>query len=113
MAKRTVGGAGVTWSASEARGMLEEWEKSGKSCAAFARSVGVVPQRLFWWRKRLAGATSGPMPAFVPVVTTPDAGPTSDIALVVTTKGGTRIEVRDVDASTAAWVVSVLERTGA
>ena len=72
--------------------------------------MGVVPQRLFWWRRRLrrAALTS---PMFVPVVATA-ASARSTAALAITTASGARIEVYEVDAATAAWVASVLgERT--
>lgn len=41
------------WTESDARRVLAEWGRSGKSLEAFARSRGLVPQRLAWWRKRL------------------------------------------------------------
>jgi hypothetical protein len=68
--------------------------------------MGTNPQRLFWWRRRLARTLSkGPM--FVPVVATPSPVRAS-AALVITMPSGTRIEVGEVDAATAAWVVAVL-----
>lgn len=110
MAKQRAGlVAAKTWTAKEARAVLEAWEKSGESGAAFARSIGVVAQRLFWWRRRLGhGAPSG-RTTFVPVVATTTAQPGHERpALVVTTARGARIEVHEVDAATAAWVAAVL-----
>ncbi len=37
------------WTEVEARGALEAWKRSGMSLEAFARSRGIVPQRLHWW----------------------------------------------------------------
>ncbi len=111
MAKHT---AAVTknWTHDQAREVLETWEKSGQSAAAFARSIGVVPQRLFWWRQRLGRpGPTGPSPGFVPIVVR-TAEQVSAAPLVVTTTSGARIEVHDVDSSTAAWVVAVLGAGG-
>jgi transposase-like protein len=44
------------WTEADARRVLAEWERSGDSLEAFARSRGLVPQRLAWWRKRLRAA---------------------------------------------------------
>ena len=42
------------WSEVEARGMLAALDKSGLSIGDFARERGFVPQRLYYWRERLA-----------------------------------------------------------
>lgn len=42
------------WSEVEARGMLAAWEKSGLAVEDFARERGFVPQRIYYWRKRIA-----------------------------------------------------------
>jgi|ERR1700731_2258129 hypothetical protein len=108
MAKRresTAASAATNWTEEQARGVLDAWEKSGETGAAFARSIGVVAQRLFWWRRRLGGKGRS-TPSFVPVVAMAPERPTAP--LIVTTASGARIEVHDVDASTAAWVVAVL-----
>jgi len=107
-----------TWTADEARVLLDRWDESGESGASFARSIGVVPQRLFWWRKRLerprAGASGGVRKSatFAPVEVRPAALVALCVPVVVTTPGGVRIEVGEVDASTAAWVVAVLGGEG-
>ena len=41
------------WTEIEARGVLEAWKKSGQSVEGYARSRGLVPQRLHWWKKKL------------------------------------------------------------
>jgi hypothetical protein len=105
------------WTEKQARAVLEAWRRSGQSVAAFADAIGVVPQRLYWWKSRLgAGSTA---PTFVPVVekqsrsfagavTIPCPSPRSSATLVVVLTDGVRIEVHEVDASTAAWVAAVL-----
>jgi len=41
------------WTEVEARGVLDAWRKSGQPLEHFAGS-GLVPQRLHWWKKKLA-----------------------------------------------------------
>jgi hypothetical protein len=43
----------ILWTESDARRVLAEWKRSGDTLEAFARSRGLVPQRIAWWRKRL------------------------------------------------------------
>ena len=38
--------------------LVKAWERSGESSASFARSVGVKPGTLVWWRWRLASRRS-------------------------------------------------------
>jgi hypothetical protein len=101
-------GAGQTrWSESEARAVMAAWEESGLSGAAYARMKGIGSERLFWWRSRFAREASLTKPVFVPVIA--KASPErASAALIVTTSRGSRIEVCEVDAETAAWVVAVL-----
>jgi hypothetical protein len=57
------------WTEIEARSVLEAWRRSGLGIEAFARSRGLVPQRLYWWKKKLGfGAEAGLLfPMDVPV----------------------------------------------
>lgn len=107
---------GGRWTEQDARRALEAWEKSGETVAAFARRMGVVPQRFFWWRKRLTQATSGkPSVTFVPVTVRPaaDATSTPKIAPVVLTLGDrVRVDVLEMDAATAAWVATLVLNLG-
>lgn len=41
------------WTEADARRVLAQWQRSGDTLEAFARSRGLVPQRLAWWKKRL------------------------------------------------------------
>ena len=41
------------WTEIEARGVITAWRKSGLSTIDFARARGIVPQRVYWWRKKL------------------------------------------------------------
>jgi hypothetical protein len=42
-----------SWSAEQARRVVDEWKQSGVTVAEFARKRGLVPERLYLWRKRL------------------------------------------------------------
>jgi hypothetical protein len=42
------------WSEVEARGVLEAWRRSGLPLERYARQRGLVPQRLYWWKRKLA-----------------------------------------------------------
>ena len=43
------------WTETEARGVIAAWRKSGLSTLDFARERGIVPQRIYWWRRKLGG----------------------------------------------------------
>lgn len=107
---------GERWTEQDARRVLDAWEKSGETVAAFARRMGVIPQRLFWWRRRLTRATSDELSAaFVPVTVRPAVAVTStprSAPIVVTLNERVRVDVRDMDAATAAWVASLLLNLG-
>lgn len=42
------------WSEHEARSVLQAWRASGLSIERFATERGIVPQRLRYWRQKLA-----------------------------------------------------------
>jgi transposase-like protein len=96
-------GASRKWTEEDAREALAALKASGESVNAFGRRVGIVPQRLLWWRSRLGRV----MPSFVPVEVT-GGGP----AVVLTTPRGTRIEVSSADAASAEWVATVVRALG-
>jgi hypothetical protein len=48
------------WTEVEARSVLDALKRSGLSIEKFARSRGLTPQRLYWWKKKLCiRATTG------------------------------------------------------
>ncbi len=104
------------WTEAEGRRVIEAWEASGESVAAFARRVGLVPQRMYWWRERLgAGAVKArvqevrevSVPAFLPV-TVRAPPPSPGVAVTVCTREGIRVEVTELDATSAAWVATLV-----
>jgi len=95
------------WTEADARRVLAEWEGSGKTLEAFARSRGLVPQRLAWWRKRLRVARPETNTAltFVPAAVigaapTTTATPTAALRL----PHGMVIEI---DGVSPAWVAAL------
>jgi hypothetical protein len=54
------------WTEIEARGILEALRRNGLGVEKFARSRGLVPQRVYWWKKEL-GIRTNRVPALVSV----------------------------------------------
>ena len=103
------------WTEIEARGVLEAWKKSGQSLEGYARSRGLVPQRLHWWKKKLrfgAVADKSRPVALLPVrVTETEAESRRGEPVTVLLRSGHMIKVgRDFDESAFARVVALLER---
>jgi hypothetical protein len=104
------------WTEIEARGVLEAWKKSGQSLEGYARSRGLVPQRLHWWKQKLrfgVAADKSRAVALLPVrVTESDTGGRRGEPVTVLLRSGHMINVgRDFDESAFARVVALLERT--
>ena len=102
------------WTESEARFVLEACAGSGEALVTFARRMKLVPQRLQWWQKRLeqpaseVGSPPEEAPVFVPMVVRAepvDGLPDKSAAVLVS--GGVRVEVRELDAKSAAWVATI------
>jgi hypothetical protein len=104
------------WRESEARVLVEAWQSSGETLAAFARRYGVDRQRLCRWVGRLEGAAASETVRFHPVRLV-DRGPepgsggtgsTIEIELV----GGQRVRVpRGFEAEELRRVLAVLAET--
>ena len=103
------------WGEKDARAVLKAWRRSGLSVHAFAHSVGLDAQRLFWWRKRLENAGD-----LLPPRT--EQKPTSSLTLIPTTvvstarcasvtvrlPRGARIEVADPALVSPAWIAELV-----
>lgn len=95
------------------RGVLEAWKRSGVGIEKFARSRGLVPQRLWWWKAKLGfSKAASPAPALIPVrVTEAQAEARRGEPVTVLLRSGHMIKAgRDFDASAFARVVALLER---
>lgn len=116
----TVVRSGTRWSADDAQGILDEWAMSGETLHAFAQGRGLVPQRLWWWQKRLTSKRRRPVadraaiataPAFLPVTVLPAAP--DPILATVEIADGLRVELRVLDNASATWVASLAKALGA
>jgi hypothetical protein len=115
------------WKPEQAREELERWRASGLPLGTYARSQGVTPQRLAWWRERLGEGVTPPAPPWeggaarlVPMNVTsvrPTPRPTTAPLVTVTVRlpGDVTLEVSDVGAVPPEWVAAVawkLSRAG-
>lgn len=111
-----------TWNEEEARRILAELAASGETVSAFARRFGLVPQRLWWWQKRLGEQAppdrtpSGPQTqtltaTFLPVTVRAAELPAAPATMAL--GGGVRVELRTLDQTSALWVAQVLAALGA
>ena len=104
------------WTEIEARGVLEAWKKSGQTLEGYARSRGLVPQRLHWWKTKLgfgkAAEIKSHAVAMLPVrVAEARTDGRRGEPVTVLLRSGHMIKVgRDFDESAFARVVALLER---
>jgi hypothetical protein len=87
--------------------VLADWERSGITLEAFARSRGLVPQRLAWWRKRLRTARPEAVTSltFVPATVIGDGGgAAAGPAAVIRLPDGILIELVD---ATPTWIAAL------
>ena len=80
------------------RGLLEGWQRSGESAAAFCRRHGIKPQKLSYWKRVLAErAAARPRgrirraSGLVPIRLLGEVGGVSGTALEIHLVGGERI----------------------
>ena len=95
------------WTESDARRVLAEWERSGHTLEAFARSRGLVPQRLAWWRKRLRTSQSETSAALTLVpATVIDTAPVASTghAVMIRLAHGIVIEL---DGAPPSWIAAL------
>jgi transposase-like protein len=91
------------WDEGEAREALAEQQRSGESITAFAQRRGFSAQRIYYWKKRIAG---GAVPAFVAVPVAP-----ASAAKIEIVADGVTIRIReDVAPERLAQIVDVLGR---
>jgi hypothetical protein len=92
------------WGAPEARRVLKLWRESGLSASAFARAKGLNPQRLSWWRKRLAASDAT---AVAPLAFIPGEVTGATVATVVRLPGGVVLELADTSVVPTTWVAAL------
>lgn len=103
------------WSEEEGRLVIEAWEASGASVPIFAQRVGLLPQRVYWWKERLRRSTAAKSvtatvspPTFIPMSVRTEAGPPRGAGLTVVLSPEVRIDIAELDATSAAWVATLV-----
>ncbi len=102
------------WSEHEARAVLAAWRKSGLSIERFCELRGLVPQRLYWWRKKLESAakesakSTGPL-ALLPVQVAAPARQRGEPVMVLLRSGHVIKIGRGFDEEAFARAVAILE----
>src|SRR5579872_4588328 len=107
-----------TWTEPDARRVLSELSTSGLSVTAFARRHALVPQRLWWWQKRLArhkpvqspAAPPLALSAFIPVTVPPPSSPA--VAATLHLGDTLRIDLPTLDLTSAVWVARLAQALG-
>ena len=73
-----------------------------------------MPQRIYWWKERLGRGRGGASaltaaPAFVPMTVRSAPVAMASAAVTVIAGEGLRIEVAELDATSAAWVATLVK----
>lgn len=102
--RRTAAPRRTQWTEADARRVLAEWEHSGDSLEGFARSRGLVPQRLAWWRKRLLAPRREASAALTFVPAAVIGGTPAAPAAMIRTPDGIVIEI---DGASPTWVAAL------
>ena len=101
------------WSEVEARSVLEAWRRSGLPLERFAKQRGFVPQRLRWWRSRIArseqAVSLAPLPALLPVRVNPDSQRRGEPVTVLLRTGHVLKVAHGFDEDAFTRVVALLE----
>lgn len=102
--------AGRYWGESDGRAALAAFEASGLTQLAFRKATGITPQRLKWWRRRLAVAGEAGKIEFVPVEVTPrTTSGAGDDAVMEIVLGDARVRVGPAfDAAALQRLLEVL-----
>jgi transposase-like protein len=87
--------------------MIDEWKQSGDTIAEFSRKRGLVPERLYLWRKRFGEATAPPAR---PLTLVPVTVVSTNADVVVQLPNGVAIEIANASPAWVAAVVSELVR---
>ncbi len=102
------------WSEHEARAVLAAWRKSGVSIEKFCELRALVPQRLYWWKKKLEPASKVPARAaaavaLLPVQVATPARQRGEPVMVLLRSGHVIKVGRGFDEEAFARAVAILE----
>lgn len=106
--RNTLPDLSTEWTEDDARLVLDEWQQSGQTIAAFARERHMSAPRLYWWRKRLPKNEAAPMMSLVPakIVVRPEVA-----ATVIRLPSGVAIEMANASPREIAAIITELERS--
>ncbi len=96
------------WSEEQARRVIDEWKQSGDTIAEFSRKRGLVPERLYLWRKRFAETTAS---SARPLTLVPATIVSTNADVVVQLPSGVAIEIASASPTWVAAVVNALMRS--
>ena len=82
--------------------MIDEWKQSGDTIAEFSRKRGLVPERLYLWRKRFGEANASPAR---PLTLVPATIISANADVVVQLPNGVAIEIA---SASPAWIAAVV-----
>ena len=99
------------WTEADARRVLDDWERTGGTLEAFARSRGLVPQRIAWWQKRLRERQPAAPAALTLVPATVIGIDPADQAAVIRLPYGIVIELTGASPSWVAALARELARS--
>ena len=103
------------WTEVEARGVLEAWRRSGLPLERYARQRGFVPQRLYWWKRKLAIADKSSArlgaPTLLPVHVRSESPRRGEPVTVLLRTGHMLKVAHGFDEGAFARVVALLEGT--
>lgn len=111
MAKRSSPTPRRHWTEADAHRVLDEWERTGGTLEAFARSRGLVPQRIAWWRNRLRDRRPAAPASMTFVQTTMIGANPSDPAAVIRLPHGIAIELTEASPGWIAALARELARS--
>lgn len=88
--------------------MIDEWKQSGDTIAEFSRKRGLVPERLYLWRKRFGEAAAS---SARPLTLVPATIVSTNADVVVQLPNGVGIEIANASPTWVAAVVRELVRS--
>ena len=104
------------WTAERARRELEAWQASGEPLATYARRREYTPQRLQWWRARLAqwsgGGEGHGHARLIPVEAARPVGTDAVATVTLHLPGGIRAEIGDLASVPPEWLAALVRALG-
>jgi hypothetical protein len=96
-----------TWTPDTARQILDVCATSGEPLAVCARRLGVTPARLYWWKTRLAKATTGPTLASLSLVPATVVPAEATAAITIRLPNGIAVELA-ADSGSPTLVAAIV-----